>query len=150
MWHSHSPIESDTLAAFEAAFDFKIKGPLRDFLLTHNGAKTRQHIIPTVAKERRVSGILDFSEKGNAWDINRRMRRILGDKCIVIGTDRQENFLCVRRNFGNQELFVWNHISGTMDDCTMDTKMLLMHWYGDGRSQSTSVSSPETLAGHTV
>lgn len=140
MWNYCSPIKSEDLKKFEAAFGFTINPALREFLLTHNAGRTRQHSIPTIIKDRKIASILDFSEYGNAWDINRRMRKILGSKCIVIGTDKSDNFLCVCRNMKKQEFAIWNHVTGAIEECTMDIPMLLMHWQA-GTNGSAALGS---------
>lgn len=128
MWIHCSPIPSDTLKKFEVAFDFTINAPLRDFLLAHNGGITRQCSLITNIKERRLASILDFSPGGNAWEINRRMRKQLGKKFLVIGTDRCDNFLCVRRELRQQTLVIWNHITDTVEESIAEIPMVLMTW----------------------
>lgn len=128
MWNFCSPIRSDVLKKFEDTFNFHFNEPLRDFLLTHNGGKTRHCSVPTTVKERRLATILDFSQGGSAWDINRRMRKLLGNKCVVIGMDRSDNFLCVRRDQRNREFIIWNHITDEIEECTSEIPSLLLMW----------------------
>lgn len=134
LWNFCSPIDSDALKAFEDHFDFHINQPLRDFLLTHNGGKTRHCSIPTYVRERRLEALLDLSDTETAWGTNRRMRRLLGEKIIVIGTDRSGNLLCVRRDMRKQDFVVWNHITNTLEECALDMSILLMHWQAAERS----------------
>lgn len=128
LWNFYSPVDSDTLKCFEDTFDFHINPPLRDFLLTYNGGKTRQCTIPTSVRERRMEAILDFSDEENTYSINRRMRRLLGNKIIVIGTDRSGNFLCVQRDLRKQEFVIWNHITNTLEPCALEIPVILMYW----------------------
>ena len=128
MWSFCSPIESETLKRFETAFNFTIQSPLRGFLLSHNAGRTRQCSLTTTVKERRLAALMDFSEGGNAWQINRRLRKKLGNKIIVIGTDRSDNFLCVRRTLRKQEFVIWNHITDTLEECTEEIPGLLLRW----------------------
>lgn len=123
-----APITSETLKRFETAFHFNINIPLREFLMCHNDSKIRHCDLTTNVKERRIATILNFAEGGNAWAINRRMRKLLGNKYIVIGTDRTDNFLCVRRNKMEQSLVIWNHITNTIEECTCEIPILLMQW----------------------
>lgn len=116
------------LKLFEDHFDFHINPPLRDFLLTYNGGKTRQCSLPTHVRERRIESLLDFSKEESAWATNRRMRRMLGEKVIVIGTDRSGNFLCVRRDLRKQTLAIWNHITNTLEESALDIPIVLMYW----------------------
>lgn len=128
MWIHCSPISSDTLKKFEVAFDFTINAPLRDFLLSHNSGITRQCSLITNIKERRLASILDFSPGGNAWEINRRMRKQLGKKILVIGTDKNDNYLCIRRELRQQTLVIWNHITDTLEESSTETPVVLMAW----------------------
>lgn len=128
MWSFCSPLSSQELQQFETAFSFTIKAPLRDFLLSHNAGKTRHCTLTTNVKERRMAALLDFSRGGNAWETNRRLRRKLGDKIIVIGVDRSDNFLCVRRNLRKQEFVIWNHITDTLEECTTEIPVVLLLW----------------------
>lgn len=137
MWNGCSPIHSDVLRKFEDTFNFHINEPLRDFLLTHNSGKTRHCSISTTVKERRLAAFLDFSRGSNAWEINRRMRKILGNKCIVIGTDRSDNFLCIRRTQRMQELVIWNHVSGELEEATTTIPLLLMEWKTAEKASTT-------------
>lgn len=134
IWNFCNPIDSDALKLFEDHFDFHIAPPLRDFLLNHNGGKTRHCSLPTHVRERRIESLLDFSKEESAWAINRRMRRLLGEKFIVIGTDRTGNLLCVRRNMRKQEFVVWNHITNNLEDCVLDIPIVLMYWQNEERS----------------
>lgn len=128
MWNFCNPIDSTTMKIFETAFGYTINPPLRDFLMAHNGGRTRQCNIITATKERRLDCLLDFRTGGNAWEINRRMRKILGNKCIVIGVDRSENFLCVRRNQRQQDFVLWNHITGELEECTEQIPFTVLNW----------------------
>lgn len=141
MWNSCSPISSDTLKKFEVAFDFTINAPLRDFLLAHNDSKTRQCSLITNVKERRLASILDFTPGGNAWEINRRMRKQLGKKFLVIGTDRCDNFLCVHRELRQQTLVIWNHITDTVEESVADIPMVLMVWQSSNPNTERSAES---------
>ena len=131
LWNFCSPIESEVLTAFEEYFDFHINPPLRDFLLTHNGGKTRHCNIPTNMRERRMDSILDFSKEDSAYAITRRMRRILGNKIIVIGKDRSDNFLCVQRDMRKQNFVIWNHITNALEECTLEIPILVMCWQSE-------------------
>lgn len=128
MWRNCIPLDPNTFSTFEKAFAFRVAEPLRNFLLTYNGGKTHQCTLTTAVKERRVAALLDFSEGGNAWEINRRMRKILGERYIVIGIDHSENFICVQRELRQQRLAVWNHVSGELELCTESIPFLLMLW----------------------
>lgn len=128
LWNFCSPISSETLQQFEDTFDFHICSPLRDFLLTYNGGKTRQCTIPTCVRERRLEALLDLSNEETTYAINRRMRLLLGNKIIVIGTDRSGNFLCVQRDMRKQEFVIWNHITNTLEPCALEIPVILMYW----------------------
>lgn len=134
MWTLCTAIPSDAMQLFETAMDFHFIPVLRDFLLAHNGGRARQCNLTTNVKERRIAGILDFSRGGNAWDINRRMRKILGIKCVVIGTDRSDNFLCVCRDGRKQSFCIWNHVTSELEVCTEDITMTLMQWQAGGEN----------------
>lgn len=128
MWNHCNPINSDTLKAFETSFDFAINAPLRDFLLVHNGGKTRVCSLTTTVKERRLASILDFTPGGNAWEINRRLRKKLGKKLLAIGMDKSDNYLCVQRNLRKQTLVIWNHITDSLEESVDETPIVLMTW----------------------
>ena len=128
MWYSCFPIENETLKRFESVFNFTINEPLRDFLLAYNAGRTRFCSVVTNTKERRIAALLDFSSSGDAYEVNRRMRKILGEKCIVIGIDRSDNYLCVRRNMRNQEFVIWNHITAALEESITDIPVTLMKW----------------------
>ena len=128
MWYSCNPIPSETLEAFEKRFDFTINPPLRDFLLTHNAGKSRLCELPTEVRNRRIASLLDFSDVASTYNINTKMRRMLGDKYIIIGMDRNENYLAVRRNYRQQEFVIWNHASGKIEECLVAIPVILMYW----------------------
>ena len=128
MWIHCNPITSNTLKAFETSFDFVINAPLRDFLLDHNGGKTRLCSLTTMVKERQLASILDFTSGGNAWEINRRLRKRLGKKILAIGMDKSDNFLCVQRNLRKQTLVIWNHITDSLEESVNETPIVLMTW----------------------
>ncbi len=130
MWNYCTLLTSEELQKFESTFNFRIQQPLRSFLLEHNGGRSHHCIIPSLCKDRKLEQLLDFSATGNAWEINRRMRKILGTRCIVIGTDRSENFLCVTRAYNNQSVVIWNHVTGELEQCSLDIPALLDSWGG--------------------
>lgn len=128
MWYSNHPISSDELHLFETAMSFRFTPALRDFLMASNAGSFRQCHLTTEVKERRLADILDFSKGGNAWEINKRMRKLLGPKCVVIGTDKNDNFLCVCRDGLRQNFAIWNHVTSEMEMCPMDIPMVLLNW----------------------
>lgn len=131
MWNFYIPIESAILEEFETHFDFHITPPLRDFILTHNGGKTHCCVLQTSVRERRIESILDFSNKEATWGANKRMRHLLGNRIIVIGMDKSGNFLCVRRTLRNQEFVIWNHVTNSLEECTMEIPLILMRWQSE-------------------
>lgn len=137
MWNLCSPIEANDMQRFETAFHFSFNPPLKEFLMTHNAGTTRSCILATSVKERRITALLDFSPGGSAWEVNRRMRKTLGSKCIVIGTDRSDNYLCVRRNLRNQEFVIWNHITNSIEECIAEIPVILMSWQNSTSSERT-------------
>lgn len=131
VWTHIAPLSEDELVKFETTFSFRLNPALHQFILTHNAAKSHQATVPSLCKERKVSAILDFAEGGNAWETNRRMRKVLGTRCIVIAIDRFENYICISRVYSNQQVTVWNHVTGELEECTLDLLELLDIWNGN-------------------
>ena len=84
--------------------------------------------LTTTVKERRLASILDFTPEGNAWEINRRLRKKLGKKLLAIGMDKSDNYLCVQRNLRKQTLVIWNHITDSLEESVDETPIVLMTW----------------------
>ena len=128
------PLSPHELSLFEQSFDFQIRETIREFILANNGARLRTCNIPTDTKERRIAYILDFTENGNAWEVNQRMRKLLGSRFLVVGTDRSDNFLCICRNMRQQELVIWNHVTDKIEACATSTDVLLLQWRTGGNT----------------
>lgn len=132
MWYPNRPISLDELHLFETAMNFRFAPALRDFLKAYNAGSCRQCNLTTEVKVRQISGILDFSKGGSAWSINKRMRSVLGTKCVVIGTDKNDNFFCVCRDGLKQSFAIWNHITSKIEKCTTEISAVLMTWQVGG------------------
>ena len=127
-WRNIIPLEDSTLRKFEEVFDFNINRYFREFLLEHNGGIPSPGIFPTVARERKIARILDFSQKSSsrgAWAVNARLRDQLGPKRIVVGVDSAENFICIERKYKRQRIVVWSHVTGDFEECILDIPSFL-------------------------
>lgn len=131
VWTHIAPLSENELVKFETTFNFRLNPTLHQFILTHNAAKSHQAAVPSLCKKRKVSALLDFTEGGSAWETNRRMRKVLGTRCIVIAMDRFENYICISRVYSKQQIAVWNHVTGELEECTMDLLDLLDIWSGN-------------------
>lgn len=127
MWRTTVPIEDRTLSQFEKHFHFRIQEDLRGFILDHNGGFTTPCVFPTNVKSRKFIQMLDFSPSNpdGAWAVNERVRERIGEKRIVIGLDQKKNFVCVERNYKQQQIVVWSHVSGDFEPCLLDIPAFL-------------------------
>lgn len=119
MWRNITPITDAQMSAFEKNFDFRIAQPLREFLIDHNGGAPTPGTFPTTVRERKLEYFLDFSDlsyKG-AWGINQRVRKHIGPKMLVIGIDFLGNYVCIQREYKQQEIVLWNHVTNNYEKC---------------------------------
>lgn len=131
MWRNTIPCESAALTAFEKKFKFTIQSPFREYLLEHNFGISSPGTIPTAVRERRLAQLLDFRDQHNpkgAWAINSRLRDRIGPKRIVIGTDTSGNFVCLERDYQDQYIVVWSHISNNFERSLLDIPALIRAW----------------------
>ena len=131
MWRNVFPIESATLSAFEKKFHFNIQSPLREYLLEHNNGIPSPGTIPTVVRERHLVQLLDFRDPNNpkgAWATNARLRSEIGPQRIIIGTDISGNFVCLERDYQEQYIVVWSHISNNFERSLLDIPALIRAW----------------------
>lgn len=134
MWINIKPIKAAELRAFESEFSFRINQAVKSFLQEHNGGITYSGDFPVVVtgtqqiKERRMDCLLDFSDRNDpdgAWEINRRLRKKIGDKRIIIGRDQKNNMICLERDRKEQYIVVWSHITREFDRCPLDIPAFL-------------------------
>jgi hypothetical protein len=121
------PLNESILQAFEEKFDFHFTTKMRQFLLLNNGGVSSGAFY-TVAMQRTFSSLLDFEDKtspSGAWAINRRLRKQIGEKRIIIGMDSQKNYICVERNRREQKIVVWSHVTNMFDSCLHDIPSFL-------------------------
>ena len=131
MWRNIIPCTSADLTAFEKKFKFTIQDPFRIYLLEHNSGIPSPGTIPTASRERRIAQLLDFRNSSNpkgAWETNLRLRDQIGSKRIVVGLDSSGNFICLERDYQEQYLVVWSHISGNFERSLLDIPALLRTW----------------------
>lgn len=129
MWMNTKQIPTATLREFETAFSFRINDRLRSFLLEHNGGATYSGSFfvniegTNKTKERCMDCLLDFSDRRSpdgAWEVNRRLRSKIGAKRIIIGRDKSNNLICLERDYKEQYIVVWSHITRSFDRCLLD------------------------------
>ena len=128
MWSNISPITNTQMNLFESHFSFRIDPPLRDFLLEHNGGSPTSCIFPTNIRNREIAYLLDIRESRSdksAWTVNQRVRRLIGPKRLVIGVDSLGNFICVEREYKQQEIVLWNHVTNAFEKCQWSIPILL-------------------------
>ena len=128
MWRDVIPVSPSTLTEFEQQFHFRIQSPFREFLLDHNNGIPSDGTIPTKTKERKLSMFLDFSDRNpanSAWTVNKRLRDQIGEKRIVVGRERSGNLICLERNYKEQYIVVWSHITGEFERSLLEIPALL-------------------------
>lgn len=118
MWRDTLPVTYTAFNSFEQQFHFKIQEPFREFLMDHNNGIPSDGEILTVKGTTRIARFLDFSgliQTNSAWEINKRLRPLIGPKRIVVGKDRSDNYICLERSHKEQYLVIWSHITGEFD-----------------------------------
>lgn len=128
MWRDVIPTSSTDIAAFEEQFKFRIRSPLREFLIDHNNGIPSDGAFVTVRRERKIAQLLDFSDRNpqnSAWTVNRRLREQIGPKRIVVGREHSGNLICLERNYQEQYIVVWSHITGEFERSLQEIPVLL-------------------------
>lgn len=128
MWRDIIPVSHTTITDFEQQFQFRIRSPFREFLIDHNNGIPSDGIIVTEKRERKLAQFLDFSDavsNNSAWAINRRLRDQIGPRRIVVGRDRSGNFVCLERDYQEQYIVVWSHITGEFERSLQEIPALL-------------------------
>ena len=129
MWKDIKPISEQTLREFEEHFHFNINTDLKQFLQEHNAGCCIGPSFPvvladgTTVKHIQLDRFFDFSEKNDpkgAWAVNKRVRKQIGNKRIVIGRDRKNNLVCLERDYSHQYIVVWFHVTMTFQRCILD------------------------------
>ena len=111
MWLDSIPVAAEGLRSFEEAFRFKIDSDFKQYLAERNGGMPMDGRFPTAVKERKLAQLLDFTDmrsNNGAWAVNKRMRKRIGVKRIVIGIDPANNYICLERNYREQFVVVYN------------------------------------------
>lgn len=127
-WHSISPLSDDQLSDFEQKFRFKIQTDLRLYLLEHNNGRKLPDPFPTTGRKYQFAYFLDFSGPetiGGAWEVNKRLRKRIGAKRIILAKDSSENWICLERDHKEQYIVVWSHITGNFERCQLDIPAFL-------------------------
>lgn len=128
MWRYIIPVSQGAITEFEQKFLFRIRSPFREFLIDHNNGIPSNGSFPTEKRERKLAQFLDFSDRNpsnGATAINQRLREQIGEKRIVVGRDRSGNLVCLERNYKEQYIVVWSHISGEFERSLLDIPALL-------------------------
>ncbi len=123
MWITTKPISPPEIKEFEQEFHFRLHTDFFNFLQDHNAGTPLDGSFPTTAKERKLKRLLDFQNRTSfdeAWMVNERLRKQIGEKRIIIGTDAIGNFVCLERNHRAQAIVVWNHLTGDFERCLLD------------------------------
>lgn len=124
MWRNTQPLSWDAMHDFEKAFHFRIDATMKEFLMANNAGYPTPGLFPTTTKERKLKRLLNFADtesEQEAWKINLRVREKIGEKRIVFAVDDNGNFLCLEREYMHQRIIVWSHITGTFEDCLLET-----------------------------
>lgn len=122
------PVEEKTVSDFENTYHFRIDPVLRQFIIDHNNGIPSPGTFLTTVRERKLERLLDFDDTATeqgAWAINKRLREKIGEKRIIIGIDANSNFVCVERNYKQQYIVVWNHITGKYERCVAAIPVLI-------------------------
>lgn len=123
MWRGVRPIESAVIREFESHFHFRIQPHIRQYICDNNAGIPSPGCFPTIVRERKMERLLDFDNRtaaNSAWAVNSRLRNKIGSKRIIIGTDISGNFICIERNYKEQYIVVWSHVSGQFERCLLD------------------------------
>lgn len=123
MWRGTRPVESAVLREFEMHFKFRIHPAFREYLSIHNAGFPSPGTFPTIVRERKMESFLDFTDRytsGGAWKVNERLREKIGPKRIIVGTDSSANFICIERDYQEQYIVVWSHVTGKFERCLLD------------------------------
>lgn len=130
MWRNTNPISSAQMRSFEQFFSFRINEPLREFLLTHNAGSPIPGEFNTNIRSRRLERLLDISDETSpigAWAINRRLRKLIGPKRVILGIDDKGNYLCVSRERKQQHFEIWNHVSDQFEESAWEIPQFLSY-----------------------
>lgn len=130
MWRNVIEISRTQLRSFETHFRFTFHSDLGAYLLTHNNGSVAPGIFPTAVRERKLDRLLDLSDSENekgAWAVNKRLRKLIGPQRIIIGIDAQGNYVCVERDYRQQKIVVWNHVTDAFEDCLWDIPAFLRY-----------------------
>lgn len=127
MWRNIHLLTDLEMRHFEEHFAFTVTPPLRQFLIDHNGGYPSSGSFPTVVRERKLEYLLNFADPSSrgAMEINRRLRKHLGPKMIVIGCDDLGNYVCVQRDYKQQNIVLWNHVTNMYEPCLWDIPTFL-------------------------
>ena len=128
MWRDIIPVSNTEIASFEQQFQFRIRSPFREFLIDHNNGIPSGGTIITQRRERKLAQFLDFSDSipaNSASAINKRLREQIGPKRIVVGRDRSGNLVCLERDYQEQYIVVWSHITGEFERSLQEMPTLL-------------------------
>ena len=129
MWKDITHVSSQSLQEFENHFRFKINEDLQLFIQDHNAGFYMGPSFPVVledgstVKDIQLDRFFDFSVKtgpNSAWVVNKRVRKQIGNKRIVIGRDRKNNLICLERDYQRQYVAVWSHVSMSFHRCLLD------------------------------
>lgn len=128
MWRDIIPVSHTNIADFEQHFQFRIRSPFREFLIDHNNGIPSDGAFNTEKRERKIAQFLDFSgavASNDAWTLNKRLRDQIGSKRIVVGRDKSGNLICLERDYQEQYIVVWSHITGEFERSLQDMPALL-------------------------